>query len=826
MKHHYPFHSLYTVLFLFFASPLLAQPVISSFTPTSGHIGTTVTINGTGFSSTPTDNMVYFGAVKAAVSASAATSLTVTVPTGATYQPISVTTGGLTGYSGAAFVVTFPGAYPAFTDSSFNTKVDSSIAYPLVSLGFADFDGDGKIDIVSYEGTLSSSNSDISVYKNTSVPGKISLGTKLWYPGSAINPFPVVVCTDIDGDGRIDIVGSDRNNNRILIYLNTSSGGTISFNSPVNVPMSFITNVPFGLTTGDFNGDGKPELVLSNLYGDISMFINTSTPGNIAFTKTTFSAANPLGVTLVSTGDIDGDNKTDIVVALGSADKFTLNIRIFVLRNTSAAGTLSFGSPLMLADIPGSIFNGGLPNGFTNGLAVGDLDGDSKPDIAVTDSVANLAYIFKNTSSPGAPSLDAGISLPGGNSAVSITDIDGDGKPDLAVSGSTGISLFKNASTPGTISFAAKADYLAGYRTVANGMPDIDGDGKPDLVVANASTLKLSIFRNKIGEPLLGASGANPVTGDVIKTVTVDASVKQSNGIAYVQRHYDIEPVNNPATSTAHLKLYFTQADFDNFNAFPGHGADLPAGPSDNTGKANLRIYQNHGFSTTGTPGSYSGSTVVINPDDGNINWNAGTQLWEVDFDVTGFSGFFISSQASALPLKLLSFTATEQANNVLLKWTTTSEVNTSWFEVQRGTDGSQFAPVAGIKAAGNSSTVLNYQYVDTPGPRPVYYYRLKMTDIDGSSTYSDIVQITLASRRSPLRIYPNPARNYITVETPAAAKASLRLLDISGKLLQKTELPKNSVQTTLGIQGLAPGSYKIIWSDGTKTLTQSLLIL
>jgi hypothetical protein len=357
-------------------------------------------------------------------------------------------------------------------------------------------------------------------------------------------------------------------------------------------------------------------------------------------------------------------------------------------------------------------------------------------------------------------------------------------------------------------------------------MVDMDNDGKPDLVVANATTLKLSILRNKIGEPLLSPSGANPVTGDVTKTVTMDASVQQSNGITYVQRHYDIQPVNNPATATAHIKLYFIQPDFDNFNAFPGHGADLPTGPNDNAGKANLRIYQNHGFSATGTPGSYSGSTVVINPDDGNINWNAGTQLWEVDFDVTGFSGFFISSMATSLPLKLLSFTATEQASNVLLKWSTTAEVNTSYFEVQRSTDGSQFAPVTTIKAAGNSSTVLNYQYVDTPGPRPVYYYRLKMTDIDGSSTYSDIVQVTLASRRSPLRIYPNPARNYITVETPAAAKASIRLLDISGKLLQKADLPKNSVQTRLSIQGLTPGSYKIIWSDGTKTLTQSLLIL
>jgi hypothetical protein len=521
---------------------------------------------------------------------------------------------------------------------------------------------------------------------------------------------------------------------------------------------------------------------------------------------------------LVAISDIDGDNKPDIIVSPGSADKFNLDLKIIALQNTSSLSTTSFSPSVLLADIAGNFYN--------NGIAIGDLDGDGKSDIVATDSLNNLVFVFRNTSSPGNLSMATGISFPAGNSAVSITDLDGDGKPDLAVSGNTGISLLKNQSTSGTISFAPTAGFLPGYRTVANGMADIDGDGKPDLVVANASTLRLSIFRNKIGESLIAPTGANPITGDVTKTVTIDASVQQSNGVTYVQRHYDIEPANNPSTATAHIKLYFTQADFDNFNAFPGHGADLPTGPSDNAGKANLRIYQHHGFSTTSTPGSYSGGVVIINPGAGSINWNAGTQLWEVDFDVTGFSGFFISSQASSLPLKLLSFTGIAQGTSTLLKWSTASEINTSYFELQRSTDGSTFTPVTTIKAAGNSNTILSYQYTDTPGPRPVYYYRLKMSDIDGHSTNSDIVQIVITGNRSPLRVYPNPARNYITVEAPAANKARLRLLDMSGKLLQKADIPKNSLQTRLNLEGLAPGTYKIIWNDGTKTLVQSLLIL
>ena len=625
---------------------------------------------------------------------------------------------------------------------------------------------------------------------------------------------PTIVTTDIDGDGLPDIAITDNNRSQLLIYRNTSSGGTVSFANPISIATSIAL---LGLAAGDLDGDGKPDLVAGGGFGDISVFRNLSTVGNIAFSAATSFMSGNVGMRSIAIGDMDGDNKPDVLVALGSGDKLNMDLLVFALRNTSSPGTVSLAAASTLVDIPG---------GYTNGIALGDLDGDTKTDIVISDSLNNLVYAFRNTSSPGSISIAAGASFSAGNSAVSIGDLDGDGKPDLAVSGASGLSLLKNQSALGTISFAARVDYLAGTRVTGNCIGDLDGDGKPDLFVADATHGTISILRNKIGEPLLSPSGANPVTGDVIKTVTVDASVQQSNGITYVQRHYDIEPVNNPATATAVVQLYFTQADFDNFNAFPGHGADLPTGPTDNAGKANLRVFQNHGFSTTNTPGSYSAGIVVIDPDDGNINWNAGTQLWEVTFAVTGFSGFFISSTATSLPLKLLSFAGTVQGNNALLKWSTTNEVNTSYFELQRSTDGSAFAPIAKINASGNNSNTLHYQYTDALGTDPVYYYRLKMVDIDGASSLSDIVKITIAGRRSPLGVYPNPARNYITVEHPSASDAQIQLADMSGKLLQQVKVTKNSLQSRLNIEGLAPGTYQIIWSDGTKTLMQSLLIL
>jgi hypothetical protein len=84
----------YLFLVLFTSLKVQAQkPTITNFSPTSGVVGTTVTITGTNFNATTSQNVVFFGASKATVTAASTTSLTVTVPTGATFQPITVLTG-------------------------------------------------------------------------------------------------------------------------------------------------------------------------------------------------------------------------------------------------------------------------------------------------------------------------------------------------------------------------------------------------------------------------------------------------------------------------------------------------------------------------------------------------------------------------------------------------------------------------------------------------------------------------------------------------------------------------------------------------------------
>jgi hypothetical protein len=256
-------------------------------------------------------------------------------------------------------------------------------------------------------------------------------------------------------------------------------------------------------------------------------------------------------------------------------------------------------------------------------------------------------------------------------------------------------------------------------------------------------------------------SGASPVSGTVNTCVIIDNAVQTYNSQPYVQRHYDIEPATGAATATGTITLTFTQAEFDNYNTARGSLPALPTDAADATGINNLIITQYHGTGTA--PGNYGGGTVLINPANTNIIWNTTQARWEVTFDVTGFSGFYVQTTSSILPLKLLSFTASKVADINLLKWSTTEEINTDNFKVERNT-GNGFVKIGIVKAAGNSGVEKQYAFEDKQPFAGTNHYRLKMVDKDGYAEYSKIVTVQ-SDGSAGISIYPNPVQSKLFVE-------------------------------------------------------------
>lgn len=323
------------------------------------------------------------------------------------------------------------------------------------------------------------------------------------------------------------------------------------------------------------------------------------------------------------------------------------------------------------------------------------------------------------------------------------------------------------------------------------------------------------------------SSGSSPVSGTVQSCVTVGPTVATYNGIPYVPRFYNMEPSANASTSTATVTLYFTQADFDAYNAARGSEPALPMNSTDAVGTSNLRVSQFHGTGTT--PDTYVGGSGTIDPADNNIVWDATNSRWSVTFDITGFSGFFVSgTPIIPLPLTLTNFSGQAAVAGNLLSWQTASEENTAYFEVQRTTAGvPAFEDLGQVPAAGNSSLPRQYSYTDafSGATHPTYSYRLKMVDQDGRYTYSPIVTLQSMVPSLTVTVSPNPFLQPVSVSvgSPVAATANVVVLDMSGARLAERSVVlqkgDNALDVSL-ISGLPQGVYLLQVTTGTQQQT------
>jgi hypothetical protein len=222
-----------------------------------------------------------------------------------------------------------------------------------------------------------------------------------------------------------------------------------------------------------------------------------------------------------------------------------------------------------------------------------------------------------------------------------------------------------------------------------------------------------------IPDPVAIGWGAIPVTGSV-KTNTWFQPVQPPQ---YVKRHYELTPDNDPETATGRVRLCFSNQDFKDFNSqIPAPALLLPDKDDPTTAevrKANLLIEKRGGKSTNGSglPGTYPGAVVTINPDDENIIWNSDDKIWEVTFDVTGFSGFFVKTTGDALPVDFGEINATIKGSSLFVNWRTLSETNNSHFEIEASIDGKAFVKIGEVKSNaedGTSASPISYQFSTT----------------------------------------------------------------------------------------------------------------
>ncbi len=183
---------------------------------------------------------------------------------------------------------------------------------------------------------------------------------------------------------------------------------------------------------------------------------------------------------------------------------------------------------------------------------------------------------------------------------------------------------------------------------------------------------------------------------------------------------------------------------------------------------------------------------------------------------------------SASFPVTLLNFTAQQQGNNNLLQWQTTSEINSSYFNIQRSTDGKNFIDLGKMSAMGNTSTKHAYNYTDLNADKlgfQLLYYRLQMVDKDGKYTYSSIAPIKLSSPIA-LSLYPDPAITQATLvfNELTANNYTVKVSDLQGRTV--SQLNGTSIagvnNLSLDVHSYPAGTYIITITDqehGTQSL-------
>ncbi len=170
-----------------------------------------------------------------------------------------------------------------------------------------------------------------------------------------------------------------------------------------------------------------------------------------------------------------------------------------------------------------------------------------------------------------------------------------------------------------------------------------------------------------------------------------------------------------------------------------------------------------------------------------------------------------------ALPLQLGDFTASKKPTGIQLNWETITEQNTSHFEIERSTDGTNFISIGRVNSTGNSAIRQYYSFTDVQPLAGTNFYRLKLADNDATFTYSRVIAVK-NEIGIKLQIFPNPVSDVLQVQLPSYKKetVTISITDAVGKsvYVRSTQLSEGNNASSIPVQHLPKGTYYIILTN------------
>ncbi len=437
--------------------------------------------------------------------------------------------------------------YPDGRSSASANKISNGYGNFADGVAVGDFNKDGNLDIaVSYL-----QDNTVQVLLNNGANGFNASTTY------AVGNQPYWIASgDLNGDGYPDLVTANTTDGTVSVLLNNGKGGNGTFAAAVPYTVG---KQPYQVAIGDVNGDGYPDLAVTNYGANTVSILYGSKTGTFTAQPTLATCANPYGVAI---GDFKHNGYPSVAVSCYSAAE----LEIFPNN-----GNGTFGAP--------AIYN---TDTNPSSLVVGDFNRDGKLDIVVGNTTANDIYFFAGN---GNNTFGAGVESPSLNFPDSIAagDFNGDGILDIVGVApnfnAVELTLGKGDGTFGTIQQRAAGEFGAATQPWAVAAGDFNNDGKLDIVTANTYH-QVNIASPAYQSRYLTEYPANPAGNPSIDLLTNASAAQIGLSVAPPNNTFPLSDTNSDVTIQATVQPAYSgntptgSVIFEN-----GAGSPLGTGP-------------------------------------------------------------------------------------------------------------------------------------------------------------------------------------------------------------------------------------------------------
>lgn len=647
-------------------------------------------------------------------------------------------------------------------------------------------------DLTYIAGTLdaTTNNSTVVLANTLSIAGTFTLNNVI-FDGSANRTFTITTGSVLTTTGTLTLSGSSS------ITLNTGSvAGTNIIQAQGNIDINNSSTGTGGTGGILINGSATQAITSTVIAGQGKLpYITIQKTGGALTLTGIISESRHWTYT---SGTVDAITNSSTVVFGGNALTITsagmsFNHTIFsastitLANNLTVAGNLTISGSSVLTPGANTInlsgdWIGRGNAGLTEATSTVNFNGTTLQTIS-SSGVETFANTIINNS--------AGIQLSSNTIAATSLNMNAG---NINLGGNT-LTIGSSASVPGTLTYTTGNITGAGslVRWVRSGV--IAAGSAAGLFPMGTPTNNRSLY--------FSAPTTGPSTGGTITVSYNDAgsnsAVTFPDGVAVVLVRKDL----NWTVSTA--------------NGLAG-------------GTYNLQI-RGTGFGSIGSVADLRVTLVagVI----GTAGTNAGTtsnpQVNRTGLSLASLSNSFylasVNATNSALPVTLISFTTRVINDKVQLDWQTADELNNDRFIIQRSKNSMDWADMKIIKGAGNSTTVLFYKANDDDPLDGLSYYRLLQVDIDGKKTYSNVRTVLINNKISKINVYPNPAIDYVVIESSADTKSDISLFNNSGQKMNN-HVMNDGNKIKIDLTAVPPGIYCIQITQGNAREIRKITVM